>query len=49
MVSTMAASLCTSLDLTVQPLDNLLSIEDAGGHKVPYLRLVEVAIQSPEI
>ena len=49
MVSTMAASLCTSLDLTVQPLDNVLPIEGAGGHKVPYLGLVEVAIQSPEI
>ena len=49
MVSTMAVSLCTSLNLTVQPLDNVLSIEGAGGHKVPYLGLVEVAIQSPEI
>ena len=49
MVSTMAASLSTSLDLPVQPLDNVLSLEGAGGHKVPYLGLVEVAIQSPEI
>ena len=48
-VSTMVVSLCTSLDLTVQPLDNVLSIEGAGGHKVPYLGLVEVTIQSPEI
>ena len=49
MVSTMAASLCTSLGLTVQPLDNVLSIEGTGGHQVPYLGLVEVAIQSPKI
>ena len=49
MVSTIAVSLCTSLNLTVQLLDNVLSIEGAGGHKVPYLGLVEVAIQSPEI
>ena len=37
------------LDLTIQPLDSVLSIEGTGGHKVPYLALVEVVIQSPEI
>ena len=49
MVSTMAESVCTFLDLTVQTMDSLLSIEGAGSHKVPYLGLVEVALQSSEI
>ena len=37
MVSTTETSLCSSIDLTVQPLDNVLSIEGASGLKVPYL------------
>ena len=36
MVSTLCASLCQHLRLTVQPLDHLLTVQGAGGHKVPY-------------
>ena len=37
MVSTMSASLSESLDLNVQPLEHLLTVEGAGGHKLSYL------------
>ena len=34
MVSTMSASLSESLDLKLQPLEHLLTVEGAGGHKL---------------
>ena len=42
MVSTIAASLQTSLGLQVLTLDRMLTVEGAGGHRLPYLGYVEV-------
>ena len=42
MVSTMAASLQTSLGLQILELDRMLTVEGAGGHRLPYLGYVEV-------
>ena len=48
-VSTMSASLSESLDLKVQPLEHLLTVEGAGGHKLFYLGYVEVDITCADI
>ena len=45
MVSTMSAS----LSLKVQPLEHLLTVEAAGGHKLSYLGYVEVDITCADI
>ena len=42
MVSTMAASLQTTLGLEVHKLDYMLTVEGAVGHRLPYLGYVEV-------
>ena len=49
MVSTMSASLSESLDFKVQPLEHLLTIEGADGHKLLYLEHVEVTITCTDI
>ena len=49
MVSTMSANLSESLDLKVQPLEHLLTVEVAGGHKLSYLGYVEVDITCADI
>ena len=36
MVSTISTSLCAQLCLDVQPLEDILTVEGAGGHKLPY-------------
>ena len=49
MVSTMSASPSESLDLKVQPLEHLLTVDGAGGHKLLYLEYVEVDITHANI
>ena len=36
MVSTISTSFCAQLCLDVQPLEDILTVEGAGGHKLPY-------------
>ena len=47
MVSTMALSLCQQMKLSIQPLDNLLTVHGAGGHQVPYEGYVQVNLDLP--
>ena len=49
MVSTISATLSKSMDLTIQPLEHLLSVEGAGGHTLSYLGYVEVTISCLDI
>ena len=49
MVSTMSASLSKSLDLKVQPLEHLLTVEGAGEHRLSYLGYVQVDITCADI
>ena len=49
MVSTISASLGESLDLKVQPLEHLLTVEGARGHKLSYLGYVEIDITCADI
>ena len=49
MVSTMASSLCSLLNLSVQPLDTVFRIKGAGGHNIPYLGIVEAAVRCPKV
>lgn len=47
MVSTMAASLASKLDLEVMPIDGLLKVEGAGGHTLQYQGYVEATTGFP--
>ena len=49
MVSTKAASLQTTLGLEVHKLDRILTVEGVGGHRLPYLRYVEVDLYLKEM
>ena len=49
MVSTMSASLCQHLDLNIQPLHHMLTIQGDGGHTVPYDGYVEVTLGVPQV
>ena len=49
MVSTMASSRCSLLNLSIQPLDKVFRIKGAGGHDIPYLGIVEAAIRCPKV
>ena len=49
MVSTISATLSNSMDLTIQPLEHLLTVEGAGGHTLSYLGYVEVTISCLDI
>ena len=44
----MASSMCHSLGLQIQPLNNLLTVQSAGGHSVPYEGYTEVRLGIPE-
>ena len=44
MVSTMSHSLCSLLNLSIQPLDKVFQIKGAGGHEIPYLGIAEATI-----
>ena len=44
MVSTMSHSLCSVLNLPIQPLDQVFKIKGAGGHEIPYLGVVETTV-----
>ena len=44
MVSTISSSFCAQLWLDVQPLEDILTVEGAGGHKLPYSGFTEVEI-----
>ena len=48
MVSTMASSWCHSLGLQIQSLNNLLTVQSAGGHTIPYEGYVEVRFSIPQ-
>ena len=45
----MSANLSHSLDLKIQPLEHLLTVEVAGGHKLSYLGYMEVDITCADI
>ena len=47
-VSTMASSMCHSLGLQIRSLNNLLTVQSAGGHTVPYEGYVEVCLGIPQ-
>ena len=49
MVGTMSASLSESFNLKIQPLEHLLTVEGAVGHKLSYLGYVEVDITCADI
>ena len=49
MVSTMASSLCSLLNLSIEPLDKVFRIKGAGGHDIPYLGILEAAIHCPKV
>ena len=49
MVSTMSSYLCSSLNLSIQPLDKVFRIKGAGGHDIPYLGVVEAVIRCPRV
>ena len=49
MVSTMAASLQAMLGLEMHKLDHILTVEGAGGHRLPYLGYVEVGLYLKEM
>ena len=49
MVSTMASSLCSLLNLSIQPLGKMFRIKGAGGHDIPYLGIVEAAIRCSKV
>ena len=49
MVSTISASLCTELELSVQTLDQVFCVKGAGGHDIPYLGVVEASIGCPNL
>ena len=44
MVSTISASLCAELQMSIQTLDEVFCVKGAGGHDIPYLGVVEVRI-----
>ena len=46
---TISAQSCEELTLQIQPLDQLLELEETGGAAIPYLRFVEVNLQIPGI
>ena len=47
MVSTISADICRSMNLEIQPLDEIIQLESAGGHKLSYLGLVQTDISIP--
>ena len=44
MVSTISADTCRNMNLEIQPLDEIIQLESAGGHKLSYLGLVQIDI-----
>jgi transposase InsO family protein len=48
MVSTISDTFCEQLGLSIHPLDELLSLESAGGHHLPYLGYTEVNLNVPD-
>ena len=49
MVSTISASLCAELQMSVQTLDQVFCVKGAGGHDIPYLGMVEASIGCPNL
>ena len=49
MVSTISASLCAELQMSVQTLDQDFCVKGAGGHDIPYLGMVEASIGCPNL
>ena len=48
-VSSISTQFCKDLALPIQPLGQLLELEDTGGAAIPYLGFVEVNLQIPGI
>jgi transposase InsO family protein len=48
MISTISETYCRKLGLRVLPLDELITVEAAGGHKLPYLGYTEVNLELPD-
>ena len=49
MVSTISASLCAELQMSVHTLDQVFCVKGAGGHDIPYLGMVEASIGCPNL
>ena len=45
----MSHSLCSLLNLSIQPLDRVFLIKGAGGHEIPYLGNVEATIRCSKV
>ena len=48
MVSTISADTCRNMNLEIQPLDEIIQLESAGGHKLSSLGLVQIDISIPK-
>ena len=48
MVSTISADTCRNMNLEIQPFDEIIQLESAGGHKLSYLGLVQTDISIPK-
>ena len=49
MVSTMASSWCHSLGLQIRSLNNLLTVQSAGGHTIPYSARGDDRYERPDV
>ena len=49
MVSTVSQSLVSELNLNIQPLNQLLRVENAGGHQLQYLGFIEASTYFPDL
>jgi transposase InsO family protein len=48
MVSTISDDFCRTLGLEITPISDLISLESAGGHSLPYLGYTECTLSLPE-